>query len=268
MKIVWIGGNHLRHKFYLNAVNAVHPVSGIIQEKREGGVNDLLPEPPSNISLHDKNNFKMHFQNRKNAEEKYFKGVSLPECKILNVTKDTLNSNNTKKFIQDINPDLVLIYGSHLIKEPLFSILPEYTINLHAGLSPKYRGSATLFWPFMFLEPNFAGVTFHKILDKADAGAIIHQCVPELEMSDKIHDVACKAIIKASYDMQKIINKFINNKKLDFYEQKFSGKLFLESDFKAEHLRVNYDLYKDRMVKEYLNGNLTSKDPKLIKQTI
>ena len=87
-------------------------------------------------------------------------------------------------------------------------------------------------------------------------------------MSDKIHDVACKAIIKASYDMQKIINKFINNKKLDFYEQKFSGKLFLESDFKAEHLRVNYDLYKDRMVKEYLNGNLTSKDPKLIKQTI
>jgi len=268
MKIVWIGGDGLRHKYYLNAINSVYPVAGIIQEKREGGVSELAPKPPENISSHDKKNFELHFLNRKNADEKHFKEVSLPDCRIHKVTKETLNNSDTKKFIEDINPDLVLIYGCHLIYEPIFSILPKHTINLHAGLSPKYRGSATLFWPFVFLEPNFAGVTFHRILDKADAGDIIHQSVPKLESSDKIHDVACKAIIQASYDMQKLIHKLLNGQKWDFHEQKFSGKQFMENDFRAEHLRIVYDLYKDNMVKEYLNGDLSSKEPKLIKQII
>ncbi len=116
MKIVWIGGNHLRHRYYLNAINSIYPVSGIIQEKREGGVSDLIPTPPKNISLHDKKNFELHFHNRKISEEKYFKDIALPDCKIHNVTKETLNNYDTKRFIEDINPDLVLIYGSHLIK--------------------------------------------------------------------------------------------------------------------------------------------------------
>ena len=38
--------------------------------------------------------------------------------------------------------DVALIFGTGLIKDPLYSALPADTINMHLGLSPRYRGSA------------------------------------------------------------------------------------------------------------------------------
>ena len=41
-------------------------------------------------------------------------------------------------------------------------------------------------------------------------------------------------------------------------------RLFLTNDFEPHHLRINYDLFNDQMVDEYLTGNLGPKKPKLI----
>ena len=38
-------------------------------------------------------------------------------------------------------------------------------INVHLGLSPYYKGSATNFWPFVNNELQFLGVTF-MVTDK------------------------------------------------------------------------------------------------------
>ena len=72
---------------------------------------------------------------------------------------------------------------------------------MHLGLSPRYRGSATLFWPFYFLEPQYCGITFHYLLDEPDAGDIIHQTLADLELNDEIFDVAWKLIIKATKEI-------------------------------------------------------------------
>ena len=103
---------------------------------------------------------------RYEAEKKYFGSQTLPSCPILKVDTDKLNSQESVDFVKKINPDVVLIYGSGLIKEPLYSTLPKNAINLHLGLSPNYKGAATLFWPFYFMEPTYAGSTFHYITDK------------------------------------------------------------------------------------------------------
>ena len=36
------------------------------------------------------------------------------------------------------------------------NIVQKKNLNLHLGLSPWYKGSATLFWPFYFLQPNYS----------------------------------------------------------------------------------------------------------------
>jgi len=148
----------------------------------------------------------------------------------------------------------------------LFPVVADRAINLHLGLSPRYRGAACLFWPFYFMEPAFAGSTVHYIVYEPDAGNIVHQVTPELEREDGIHDVGCKTVIASARDIGKLLNRYAADGKWDLRTQKSTGKNFLYRDFRPEHLRVNYDLFNDRMVESYLAGNLTDRRPKLVRQ--
>lgn len=266
MKILWIGGNHARHLYYLNSINDVFPVSGVVLERREGGTNSSIVDAPTDLDENDRRNFVRHFTNRRNAEERFFGDQNIPNVKRLEISETELNTEKTIDFVKSVSPDLVLTFGCHLIKEPLFSKLPKHTINLHGGLSPRYRGSATMFWPFYFLEPNHVGTTFHYIVSEPDAGSIVHQSIPKLEYGDTIHDVACKAVISASRDIIELLKIFQENKKWDTYIQKGTGKNWLERDFRPEHLRIIYDLFDDKMVDRFLNGDIKPNNPNIIRQ--
>ena len=262
IKIAWIGGSHSRHLYFLNQINNKFQLIGGILEKRENS----MPEPPDSISELDRKNFIRHFKQRDLNEKKYFGNQDIPKIHILNVKENELNSEKSVQFINKLNPDLVIIFGCGLIKNPLFNVLPVNSINLHLGLSPRYRGSATLFWPFYFLEPNLAGTTFHYIVDEPDAGDIIHQSVPILETGDGIHDVSCKAVITATKDAIKLIEIFKSKMFFKRFKQRATGKNFLTNDFKPQHLRLIYNCYDDDIVDKFLEGKLVSKNLKLIKQ--
>lgn len=262
MKILAISGTHPRHLHYVNKIHNNVGLAGVIFEEREF----IVPEPPSDISEHDRKNFILHFKKRDEAENQYFGGSPYPDCPTLKLKSGNLNSKESMDFVKDSNPDVVLIYGPGMVRDPLFSALPRHTINLHGGLSPRYRGAATLFWPFYFMEPAYSGVTFHYIVYEPDAGNIIHQVTPPLDKKDGIHDVGCKAIVSAADDMLKLLDIFKENGKWEIHKQKGTGKNFLQKDFKPEHLRVNYDLFNDEMVKHYLEGKLYPKEPKLVRQ--
>ena len=49
-------------------------------------------------------------------------------------------------------------------------------------------------------------------------------------------------------------------------QQKGSGKNFIQSDFKPEHLRLVYNLFNNDIVKHYFEGKIKSKKPHLIRQ--
>ena len=140
--------------------------------------------------------------------------------------------------------------------------MPKYSINLHSGLAPYYKGAACNFWPFYFLEPNWAGMTFHLISKKLDSGSVIHHTIPKLNIKDNIHDVSCKAQLKSFKDSLKII-KMIKNKKIKEHKIESVGKL-LKKDFKPEHLRIIYNLYNDNIVKMYLKNKLIKTKPKTV----
>jgi hypothetical protein len=261
-RIGWIGGNQPRHLYYINEIAKQFDIVGGVMQERGGGI----PTMPDGLSKHDQNNWTRHFWDRLQAEEKYFGKQEIPQFPLLKVTKDELNTLNTVDFIKSIKPDLVLVFGSGMIREPLMSALPKDTINLHLGLSPRYRGAATLFWPFYMLEPNWAGTTFHHVVSTPDGGDIIHQVVPKLSKDDGIHDVACKAVLESTTEACRLINMYPNWQK--FPQKPEAGKNFLESDFKPQHLRVIYNVYNNDIIKRYLNGEIKCKEPKLKRQNI
>ena len=176
----------------------------VIVMKREG----LLPNFKNIKNLKDRKNMKLHFRNRYKKEKKIYGNQSIAKAfsntEYIECEKKELNSKKIRSYVKNFNADICIVFGSGMIKSKLLNLLPKDTINIHLGLSPQYKGSATLFWPFYNIEPQFAGATFHKVTKSADAGGILHQCVPTLKKNDKIHDVGAKVVIKAAKDLIKL----------------------------------------------------------------
>ena len=257
MRILFIGGSHPRHLYYRNEIARHFEIVHSIIQAREV----MLPEPPKHISAHDLVLWRKHFGHRDIKEKYYFEEPEAPTEDTTYIPPQFLNSGLITSKIHSLNFDVCLVFGCGMIRDPLLSALPEHTYNLHLGLSPRYRGAATLFWPFYFLEPNYAGCTFHKIVNEPDAGDIVHQCVPPLEYCDKIHDVSCRAVIQATEDAIKWLNKLDSGEPLRYHKQRATGKNFLASDFQPQHLRMIYDVFDDNIVAAYMDGKLKPPEP-------
>jgi len=272
MRVAAICGDHPRNctivKFLLEnpKINLVQ----IILFKRD----KLIPKVPKNLSQNLKKLWKLHFKKRSMAENKYFKfsAKNFPKnIDIIEITKasDLENSEFLKK-IKKLNLDACFISSAPILSKKTLKFFPAYTVNLHLGLIPNYKGSITMFWPFYFLEPNMAGTTFHVIGEHVDTGEIIHNNVPKLKLGDGLHEVSCKAIIAANKDIDLVVNFIERRLQKKILPKKdptlrFKGKLFLSSDWKPEMLEIIYDFYKDNIVDLYLKGKLISKQPKLKK---
>lgn len=260
INLVLIGGDHPRHLYFLNAV-ANHPAvtlrASIIQRREK-----MLPPVPEGTSQHDRELWARHFSARDAKEAEYF-GQQERRFEAREVgSAEELEGEAVRDWLwyENYFPDLVLIFGCGMIGPRMMRQLPTQSINLHLGLSPRYRGAATLFWPFYMLEPNHAGATFHQIVSEPDAGPILHQSVPVLKPGDTIHDVACRAVIQATADMTRLLHTF---REWKYRPQKNTGKCFLARDFQPGHLRTIYDVWQDRIVDAHLAGIITAREPRL-----
>lgn len=263
MKVLLLSGSHSRHLHFFAQLLGLDAEFSVIGMERE----HQLPSAPSSASSRDQQLFKRHFAERFETESHYFGNPTLRDT-FADIPhhfcdRTDFNSHSSVEFVKRMQPDVAIVFGADMVRSPLFEALPELTINLHLGLSPWYRGAATLFWPFFFLEPQYAGSTFHQITESPDAGAILHHSTPVLEAGDGIHDVAAKTVQTSASEFGAILQDMISGKNFDLVPQKSNGKLFLNADFKPAHLRLIYEGFNNGIVDEYLAGNLGSRMPQL-----
>ena len=100
----------------------------------------------------------------------YIKSKNLKEIKT-----NSVNSKKFRDFIKKSGADLVLV-GSWSEKFSIETIeTPKYgVINCHPSLLPNHRGANPYFWQ-IYSGDNKAGVTFHFMNEKLDAGEILMQ---------------------------------------------------------------------------------------------
>jgi len=263
MKLILFSGTHSRHVFINSeALKHCDEALCIVMQREE-----VMPTPPKGISDRDKDLFIKHFENRKKVEDEVYKNLDSRQYaenhKTIFIQPHELNTPEMAKIVEDFDADMAFIFGVDMILSPVIEKLPKDKVNMHLGLSPWYKGGATLFWPFYFLQPQFAGTTFHQITEKPDAGELIHQCVPELAAGDTIHDVGAKCVIKARDDIAALFDHWKKHKGFKGKLQTTTGRVWRSVDFHASHLRVIYEQFNDDIVDAYLSGQLDQKSPKL-----
>lgn len=258
MKIVMVINDSLRHKFYANSIIDNFDVVGVIETERDYYMEAKVS---GDIELEyndaDAELMRWHFDLRVDKEVEYF-GEHSNVKKVpahIKLYRHELNSDVVCSFIHGLEPDVVLVYGGPLIKTKLLSACPECTINLHAGLSPWYRGAATLFWPLYMQEPEKLGTTLHLINEKVDDGEILHQHRPTIYADDTQHDIGCRAIVETVDCAIQLLTKLERTGLMTRHPvPKVRGeKIWSKWDFRPYHLRVLKFLLDNGMLKEYLD---------------
>lgn len=93
--------------------------------------------------------------------------------KIIKLT--SVNDRSTISLIQKINPDLVLVNGTRIISKEVLQCISAPFINIHAGITPKYRNVHGAYWAIVNNDMENCGVTVHLVDKGIDTGSIIYQ---------------------------------------------------------------------------------------------
>jgi len=94
-----------------------------------------------------------------------------------------INSRDAIARLRGLSPDILLIYGT-AIAGPEALKTAKVVLNLHSGISPRYRGTYCAFWPIYNGEPDQVGATVHFCTGQVDGGPIIAQARVSLRQED------------------------------------------------------------------------------------
>lgn len=97
---------------------------------------------------------------------------------------DSVNSESGREELKKANPKLVVVNGTRIIGKKTLQCVNAKFINMHAGITPLYRGVHGGYWALAENKPNLVGTTVHFIDTGIDTGNIIGQAFFETMKKD------------------------------------------------------------------------------------
>jgi len=107
---------------------------------------------------------------------------------------DSHNSSECEAILDAEKPDVIVVYGTAILRPHIFTKAKHVTLNMHTGLSPHYRGDSTLFWPIYFDDPEHLGVTVHKLVADVDGGDIVYTGKVDYQPGDGEAELFAKGV--------------------------------------------------------------------------
>lgn len=89
----------------------------------------------------------------------------------------TVNDAETADLLKQLNPDVIIVNGTGIIKKHILDICNVPVINMHVGITPKYRGVHGGYWALVNQDKEHCGVTVHLVDEGIDTGSILYQAL-------------------------------------------------------------------------------------------
>ena len=186
LRLLILCGRSPRHLYVANRLcEAATPIAIVHETGREWTAKAVSRSlRPAN--LWSKVSRRLRDRDRRGQEAKFFFGggpavLARPEL----VTEvPYVNHPEVAGLAARLKPDIIAVFGTGLIRGPLLSAGRMGIINLHGGLSPRYRGSDCTFWALYNGEFDQVGCTLHFIDPGIDTGDLIAHICPEITEGD------------------------------------------------------------------------------------
>ena len=259
MKITLFTSNLNRHNYLINLLSGVSDELFVIQECNTI-FTGIIPGHYKATPI-----MKKYFENVNNAQSKFF-GNSYVNSKNKNIKIFPMLLHDLSKCSMNLlsdflKSDVYVVFGSSYIKNELVDFLVEQkAINIHAGVSPYYRGTDCNFWALYDNNPHLVGTTIHLLSKGLDSGPMLYHAMSNIKtnpfeytmstvksafhsIAEKIKDGSIFTIKPLAQDKVKevryskksefseeIIKEYFE-KKIDLNSKKFDNSLLKEPFF-------------------------------------
>ena len=178
MKITLFTSNKNRHNYLINLLSEVSKELFVVQEC------DTILSVPGHYQASPI--MKKYFENVINAQYQLFGNSYVnnkkKNIKILPMILGDLNQCSINLLSDFLKSDVYVVFGSSYIKGELVDFLiKQKAINIHAGVSPYYRGTACNFWALYDDNPHLVGSTIHLLSKGLDNGPILYHAMSNLK---------------------------------------------------------------------------------------
>jgi hypothetical protein len=160
------------------------------------------------------------------------------------VKVESINSDHVRDTIREMKPDVVLVFGTQLIKPKVFAEQSAIFVNLHWGWSPDYRGDGIVS-ALGFEGPSALGVTIHLLSERADGGDILHQARPVTDDEDNFYSVGLKLSLIGIELFKRVLDEFQIHGSLSGRPQDLSQGRVYTSRYMKTHPRLYHEAWKN-----------------------
>ena len=246
MKALILTSNNLRHRYFSLAVTKYFDApTALVEEKRAY----YSKQRTQSALVRD------HFDRIAGAEMRWFPEASDRKYPFIQKVSD-INSIDLVAWACKQGFDVICLFGTSILGSKWLEAFPDKIVNLHLGLSPFYRGSATLFWPFVNRELEYLGTTIHLATARVDAGEILARIDPDLRPRENYYDITTRLIRDSIDEFPNVVAAYLQDQVKPFCQENVLGKLYRKADFAESALKEALD---------YVAGGLSEYDLNQIK---
>jgi methionyl-tRNA formyltransferase len=249
MRAIVLTSTMRRHQFVANTLSGRCDVVGVWQETKSFEPMKYAASPEDEAVI------ARHFDARDASEEEYFAAHATVHAPARRVPATGCNDPLEIALMRRADPDVVLVFGTGLLKQPLIDSFPGRILNIHLGLSPHYRGAGTNFWPLVNGEPEYCGATIHFLDIGVDTGPIIAHVRPDIRSGDGPHDIGNKTIVAAAEMLAAAAVAHVRVP-LAGVPQTGDGRVYKRAHFSAAAVRQLYANFEAGMIDAYLRDRV------------
>jgi folate-dependent phosphoribosylglycinamide formyltransferase PurN len=85
----------------------------------------------------------------------------------------SVNAPETAAMLRRLAPAVVVVNGTRIIADTILGAVPCPFINIHAGITPRYRGVHGGYWALAEGRPDLVGTTVHVVDAGIDTGGVL-----------------------------------------------------------------------------------------------
>jgi folate-dependent phosphoribosylglycinamide formyltransferase PurN len=96
----------------------------------------------------------------------------------------SVNSPEARALLHQLAPSVIVVNGTRIISRETLACVSAPFLNMHAGITPRYRGVHGGYWALAERRPDLVGTTVHVVDAGIDTGAVVEQVRFTVEPED------------------------------------------------------------------------------------
>ena len=141
--------------------------------------------------------------------ESHLDPTAIPEPFVRRVS--SVNAPESLALLRELRPAVVVIFGTRILTPETLTAVETHWVNLHAGITPLYRGAHGAYWALCQQQQHHCGVTIHAVDRGIDTGPILAQARIEPTAADNFETYPLLQIAAGLPALKRSISEILEN---------------------------------------------------------